>query len=149
MTGISVNLTCYADGNPIPFFKWKFNSTDIRNDTTHTLLSRNRTLSLHNINLHQTGNYSCEVWNEVNGNTSLSSSKMLIVQEKYELLTCGNISCGITESCSKREGRAICTTNKWSVITFVFITLTLIFLITTVILCVERRRHSYERPENK
>ncbi|XP_055996650.1 nectin-3-like [Ostrea edulis] len=139
-TGSNVNLTCSSDGNPDPTFKWKFNSSDIKNNELYKLTLNNTVLVLRNINLNHSGIYVCMASNYlINGSSDITLS----VKKKDPVAiyqpTCDANPCGVTESCSETDGKAVCATNIWSVISFVFIVLSVIFMVATVILCIERR----------
>ncbi|XP_061181468.1 carcinoembryonic antigen-related cell adhesion molecule 5-like [Saccostrea echinata] len=146
--GANVNLTCSSDGNPLPSFKWKFNSSDVLNDERHSLTQDNRTLILRKMVSNDSGIYSCFALNVVDGDTlKMSSNKSLIIKEKHKedveasQPTCGESQCKISEICSEIDGRAVCDVNYWFFAALVFMFFTMIFIVTTTFLCIRRSRH--------
>ncbi|XP_069115655.1 cell adhesion molecule 1-like isoform X1 [Argopecten irradians] len=66
-------LTCAAEGNPAPTYIWKLNGTQVGTATQ---------LSLSNIQIDQSGDYSCEAKNNFNGNTYNLSHMISITIER-------------------------------------------------------------------
>ncbi|XP_062610517.1 uncharacterized protein LOC134272285 [Saccostrea cucullata] len=143
--GESLNLTCSSDGNPVPRFEWKFNSSDILIDDRHTLTRDNRTLRLMNVNLDNNGIYICVASNLIDGEiTKVSSHLTLNVRQREpvptHLFSCAESPCGITESCTESNGRPACTINIWSPICFLFVFLTIVFVVSTAILIIKQKK---------
>ena len=134
-----INLTCISDGNPRPTFKWKFNSTDIMENRKYTFLNENATVKFTFQYLNESGNYQCYVENNVNENyMNNNDSFPVIVKEQTtipELIaseSCFKDACSLVENCSKKDGTVICSLDIWKIISFVFMTLSLILGTTTL-----------------
>lgn len=145
-TGTNVNLTCISDGNPTPTFKWKFNSSNVLIGERHSFTPDNRTLILKNIIFNDSGIYSCFASNLVDGEIrEMSSNISLNVNEDQTSdvdtlpATCDKIQCQTSEICSVVNGIAVCKVNHWFFVTIVFIFLTLVFMVTTIV-CFRRNR---------
>ncbi|XP_062583675.1 uncharacterized protein LOC134245401 isoform X2 [Saccostrea cucullata] len=139
-TGANVNLTCISDGNPTPTFKWKFNSSNVFIDKRHSLTPDNRTLILKNMIFNDSGIYSCFVSNvvdkemrEISSNVSLKVNEEQIGVVETLPATCDKIQCQTSEICSVVNGIADCKVNHWFFVTIVFIFLTLLFMVTTIV----------------
>ncbi|XP_061181236.1 CD166 antigen-like [Saccostrea echinata] len=84
-TGANVNLTCVADGNPVPIFTWKFKTRNVLSDERHYFTLDNRTLILKKMVFNDSGIYSCFASNLVDGEMlKISSSISLKVNEKQK-----------------------------------------------------------------
>ncbi|XP_062577961.1 uncharacterized protein LOC134239847 [Saccostrea cucullata] len=143
--GENLNLTCSSDGNPAPHFKWKFNSSDILNNKRFILTRDNKTLHFLNLNLDNNGIYFCVVSNLIDGEIKKVSSHLTLKVRQREgvrthLLSCAENPCGITESCTESSGRSVCTVNIWSLISFLFVCLTMVFAVSTAILTIKQKR---------
>lgn len=60
-TGESVQLNCKADGNPNPHYSW------FKGNISDTFISDNDTLVITNANISDSGVYTCNTSNEING----------------------------------------------------------------------------------
>lgn len=149
--GDLVKLECISDGNPNPDYTWIFNFTDIVSNEKYNFSANKSELSFTITNITDSGYYQCVASNYFSGKTFNSSSNVtsLSVQEKrhedivYEFVhNCPENPCSLIQSCVPRNGSAYCSLNIWSVITFVFITLTLIFGTACISLTLSRRRQT-------
>lgn len=149
LVGDLVEFECISDGNPNPNYTWIFNFTDIVSDGKYNFSADKSELSFTITNITDSGNYHCVASNYFNGKSFNSSSNVtsLSVQErrheeiKFEFeQSCLGSTCSLIQSCIPRNGSAYCSLNIWSVITFVFITLTLIFGTACISLTLSRRR---------
>lgn len=144
-----MKFKCISEGNPDPNYTWTFNFTDIVSDGKYNFSAYKSELSFTITNFTDSGNYQCVASNDFNRKTFNSSSNIisLSVQEKHHedigydfVQNCPENPCLLIESCLPRNGSAYCSLNIWSVITFVFITLTLIFGTACISLSVSRRK---------
>lgn len=60
-TGESVQLNCKADGNPNPHYSW------FKGNTSDNFITDNDTLVIKNANISDSGVYTCDTSNEING----------------------------------------------------------------------------------
>lgn len=136
--GDHVEMKCTADGNPNPYYTWKFNLTDIMSSVKYTFSVNNSTLSFTVTDITDSGHYQCVASNCINGKLLNSSSIVTLTtqginEEKYSAeleKTC--IPCSSTQSCVIENGRAFCSVNIWIVIAIVFIILTILLGMTTL-----------------
>eukprot|EP00105_Crassostrea_gigas_P026094 XP_011446899.1 PREDICTED: leucine-rich repeats and immunoglobulin-like domains protein 1 isoform X3 [Crassostrea gigas] len=147
--GNLVKFECISDGNPNPNYTWIFNFTEVVSDGKYIFSANKSELSFITTNITDSGYYQCVATNYFNGKTFNSSSNVtsLSVQEKRGedivntfVQNCQENPCSLIQSCISRNGSAYCSLNIWSVIAFVFITLTLIFGTTCISLTLSRRR---------
>lgn len=139
-------LKCVSDGNPSPNYTWIFNLTEVVTSTKYNLSGNNSKLSF-TTNLADNGYYQCVSSNYFGGQKFTSSSNvMLTVQQKNvdESLsdiksTCSRTSCSFIQSCALRNGSSHCSLNIWSVVSFVFIALTVISGAACVSLILSRK----------
>ena len=77
--GSSVKLTCNANGNPVPYYRWykdcDMNST-IANEKIHLIFD---------LNVNKTGTYVCFAYNRLNGSTYKKSENIVIAIGKLKL----------------------------------------------------------------
>lgn len=140
--GENADLKCISDGNPSPNYKWMFNFTEIINSSKYSI-SDDKSKLLFTLHITDNGNYQCVSSNEFGGNVI---NVMLTVQEKNVdpsssdmKSTCSRTSCLFIQSCTLRNGSSICSLNIWSVISFVFIALTIISGAACVSLILSRK----------
>ena len=148
-----INLTCNSDGNPKPTFRWKFNSTDIMENRKYTFLSGNATVQFTIQYLNESGKYHCYAENYVNEKyMNKSDSVTLIVnapstsQHPIATESCED-TCSFMETCYTNDDTAVCSMHIWKLISFVFITLSVILGMATLSLClllrIRKRRIGY------
>lgn len=138
-------MKCTADGNPNPNYTWKFNLTDIMSSVKYTFSVNNSTLSFTVTDITDSGYYQCVASNYFIGTLFNSSSIVILTvqeinEEKYSVelgKTCN--PCSSTESCVIENGRVICSLNIWIVIAIVFIIITFLLGMTTLIFIWLRR----------
>lgn len=143
-----MKFECISEGNPNPNYTWMFNFTEVVNDGKYIFSTNKSELSFTITNITDSGFYQCVATNYFNGKTFNSSNvTSLSVQEKKRedivntfAQKCPENQCSLIQSCIPRNGSAYCSLNIWSVIAFVFITLTLIFGTTCISLTLSRRR---------
>ncbi|XP_062577960.1 uncharacterized protein LOC134239845 isoform X3 [Saccostrea cucullata] len=145
--GSKVTFTCNSDGNPIPTLKWMFNSTYDRSEKIRPLTWKERILVLNSANLNDSGVYLCVASNSIFGEIlHKSSSIALKVQErehgKVNQQTCRENQCAFSESCVVLDHKVLCTTNIWSYIALPFIFFTLLFVVTSAVLCMRSIKDS-------
>lgn len=148
LIGDHVNMKCISDGNPYPYYTWKFNFTDLMSSDKYNFSVNNSTLSFTVTNIADSGYYQCVASNYIKGKLFNSSSIITLTaqeknEEKFSLemeKTCnGKNPCSSTESCVIENGRAFCSVNIWIVIAIVFIIITCILGMTTLSLILLRR----------
>lgn len=154
--GDRVVLECISDGNPNPNYTWIFNLTCIMSDEKYKLSANKSQLSFTTTNITDSGYYQCVASNYFNGKWFNSSSNVtLSVQEmRHEevelefVQSCPKSPCSLIQSCIPRNGSAYCSLNIWSVISFAFITLTLILCTACIGLTLSRRKPKKNAYEN-
>lgn len=147
LIGNSVILECISDGNPNPNYTWKFNHSNIGQNTKFNISADKSMLSFTVTNFSDSGLYQCVAYNYIKGNLFNSSSNVTITvrerhEEEYSLemeKKCLENSCLLIQNCILRNGRAFCSVNIWIVIAVVFISLSLILGTTTMSLIFARR----------
>ena len=149
-----IRLECISDGNPKPTFRWKFNNTDIMENRKYTFNSGNATVEFTIYYLNESGNYQCYVENYVNEKyMSKNDSVTLIVKEPSTTSkpsateSCVEETCSFMEECYINDETAVCSMDAWKIVSFVFITLSLILGITTLslylLLRIRKRKIGY------
>ncbi|XP_061166798.1 cell adhesion molecule 3-like [Saccostrea echinata] len=94
-----LNLTCLADGNPIPTeddYKWTFQS--FYSNTIEEKRSTGKFLILQNLQEAQSGTYTCSVSNSLNSTHSWDIT-ILVVPKQWSVLQCNSNPCGALEIC--------------------------------------------------
>lgn len=136
-----IHLKCISDGNPRPTFRWKFNSTDIMENTKFSFTNQNSTMNFIIQYLNESGDYQCYVENYVNEkNRNKSGSVTLIVKEHNTIpepiatQSCFEDTCSFMETCYTNDDTAVCSMDIWKIISFVFIALSLILGIASLYL---------------
>nr|XP_022338155.1 peroxidasin homolog isoform X2 [Crassostrea virginica] len=149
-----IKLTCNSDGNPKPTFRWKFNSTDIMENRKYTFLSENATVQFTIQYLNESGNYQCYVENFVNEKYMNKSEYVALIvvepsttPQPIATESCVEDTCSFMETCYTNDDTAVCSLHIWKLISFVFITLSLILGMATLSLClllrIRKRRIGY------
>ena len=146
--GDIIRITCSSDGSPRPTFQWMFNFTEIVNGEKYHLSDQHRTIEFNIGSIEDSGYYRCFASNSFKGKVyNITDEKMLIVQEKDINLStarksCLNIECSSIEKCTIQDNTAICSVDIWKIVTFVFLSFSLLLGTTFVILW------RYLRPRN-
>lgn len=148
--GDPVKFKCISDGNPNPTYTWIFNFTDIESNGKYIFSANKSELSFNITNITDSGYYQCVASNYFKGKTFNSSSNVTLTfkEKRHEdivfefIQNCLDNPCSLIHNCISRNGSAYCSLNIWSVITFVFITLTLIFGTACISLTLSRRRQT-------
>lgn len=148
-------MKCTADGNPNPYYSWKVNLTDIMSSVKYTFSVNKSTLSFTVTDITDSGHYQCVASNYINGKLFNSSSIVTLTiqginEEKYpaELeKTCS--PCSSTHGCVIENGRAFCSVNIWIVIAIVFIIITFLLGMTTLIFIWLRRTQRLKTVNNR
>ena len=146
--GDRIRITCSSDGNPRPTFQWMFNLTEIVNGEKYHLSDQDRTIEFNIGSTEDSGYYRCFASNSIKGKVyNIIDEKMLIVQERDINLStarksCSNIECSSIEKCTIKDNTAICSVDIWKIVTFVFLSFSLVLGTTFVILW------RYLRPRN-
>lgn len=141
-----MKFECISEGNPNPQYSWMFNFTEVVSDGKYTFSANKSGLSFTITSTTDSGNYQCVASNYINGKLFNSSSNVTLkVQEKNRAIdkweqSCPENPCFFIQNCVPRNGTAHCSLNIWSVITFVFITLTLICGTACISLTLLRKR---------
>lgn len=154
--GDFVKFQCISDGYPNPNYTWMFNITEVVGDGKYTFSANKSELSFNITNITDSGYYQCVASNYFNGKTFNSSSNItLSVQEKRHeeielefVQSCPENPCSLIQNCIPRYGSAYCSLNIWSVITVVFIPLTLIFGTACTSLTLSRRKRKKNTYKN-
>ncbi|XP_062616525.1 cell adhesion molecule 3-like [Saccostrea cucullata] len=145
--GSKVTLTCNSDGNPVPTFKWIYNSTNERSEKMRPLTWKKKKLVLHNVELNDSGVYCCVASNAIFGEILHKSSNIALIIQEQEQVTvykqsCRENQCAFSERCVVLDHKVLCTTNIWSYIALPFIFFTLLFVVTTAVLCMRSSKDS-------
>ena len=146
--GDRIRITCSSDGNPRPTFQWMFNLTEIVYGEKYHLSDQDRTIEFNIGSTEDSGYYRCFASNSIKGKVyNIIDEKMLIVQERDINLStarksCSNIECSSIEKCTIKDNTAICSVDIWKIVTFVFLSFSLVLGTTFVILW------RYLRPRN-
>ncbi|XP_061166797.1 cell adhesion molecule 3-like [Saccostrea echinata] len=121
-----LNITCIADGNPIPTdedYKWTFQS--FYSNTTEEKNSNGKFLVLQNLQKEDSGTYTCSVTNSLN--STHSSNITIIVNgtlpEPWPILYCLSNPCGALEKCVDLGQKYNCETNAMSIVGVLFVIL--------------------------
>ena len=149
-----IQLTCISDGNPRPTFRWKFNSTDIMENRKYTFDNGNATVKFTFQYLNDSGNYQCCVENFVNEKYMNKSEYVTLIvvepsttPQPIAAESCVEDTCSFMETCYTNDDTAVCSLHIWKLISLVFITLSLIFGMATLSLClllrIRKRRIGY------
>ncbi|KAL3980509.1 protein SMG9 [Sarotherodon galilaeus] len=86
----TLNLTCSAESTPSARFNWFLNGTKISNTSAEYIKEE--------VELSDSGNYTCQAWNNITERTSSSAGHELTVTEKSSGLSAGAIA-GIVIAC--------------------------------------------------
>ena len=138
--GERIRLTCSSDGNPRPNFQWMFNFTEIVNGEKYHLLDQNTTLEFNIASIRDSGYYGCFASNSFNGNLYNSNDKILLIVQDKNIYSstarksCLNMHCSSIEKCTTKDNIGICSLDVWKIVALLFISFSLIFGTTTVIL---------------
>ena len=149
-----INFTCISNGNPQPTFRWKFNSMDIMENRKYTFLNKNATVAFTLQYLNESGNYQCNVKNYVNekymmknDSVTLTVKELNIIPEPIATESCFRDTCSFIERCYESDDTAVCSQDIWKIISFFFITFSVILGMTTFSLClllrIQKRRKGY------
>lgn len=149
-------MECISDGNPNPFYTWKFNSTDLMSSDKYTFSVNNSALSFTVTDFTDSGYYQCVASNYIKGKQFNSSSNVTItVQERNKLehllridKTCNESPCSSVQNCVVKDGRSFCLVNIWIVIAIVFIIITFILGMTTLSFILLRRTQQLKTIKN-
>lgn len=154
--GDNVNIECVSDGNPNPYYTWKFNSTDLMSSDKYTFSVNNSALSFTVTDITDSGYYQCVASNYFKGKLFNSLSNVTItVQERNKLehllkmdKTCNGSPCSSVQNCVIKDRRAVCLVNIWIVIAIIFIIITFIFGMTTLSFILLRRTQQLKTINN-
>ena len=138
--GEDISLHCNANCNPFPNITWMFQSFDHskgRKKLT-SLKGAASTLTLKNIQMDVSGNYTCFVKNAIGEsyNVVLINVSERVKSNQTRIFLCDG--CWAFENCKRKTDKAICVTNIWMLIAIVFIILSVVFVIAIVFLMKHR-----------
>ncbi|XP_062578877.1 carcinoembryonic antigen-related cell adhesion molecule 6-like [Saccostrea cucullata] len=139
--GDDLKLECFSDSNPPPIYSWTFQSTNNSEDTKYNISYRS-SLILNNLQINNSGNYTCSAFNTFNGKNFNVTSVVSISVRNPDIqapLTCDSNPCQIGELCKEKDGQAVCGFNMWKAVSFIFIPLTVVFASSVAFLFIKIR----------
>ena len=83
--GTAVNLTCSADGFPVPVITWTFQAMTFTNETVNTSNSTHTesTIVITNLLLSHGGSYSCQIDSDAVVMSNSSSATVTVIGGKF------------------------------------------------------------------
>lgn len=155
--GDRLTIQCITDSNPLPAFKWYFrpNGSSVERPMVFT----DNKLEFDSLQVTDSGTYICTAVNEVGSNSPNATTRVSVFVKRYY----GCSQCRYIEICQQNYEKIECIPNKWVPTAVVFVTLSVAFAVSSIVLFKTRKKtqenitskhmnntrsHPYDAPEN-
>lgn len=132
--GESLTIQCITDSNPLPTFKWYFRSNGTSVERPIGLTDNK--LEFDSLQVTDSGAYICTAVNGVGSNSPNATTRVSVSVKRYY----GCSQCGYIDTCQQNYDEIECIPNKWVPTAVVFMTLSVAFAVSSIVLYINRKR---------
>lgn len=132
--GESLTIQCITDSNPLPTFKWYFrpNGTFVERPMGFT----DNKLEFDSLQVTDSGTYICTAVNKVGSNSPNATTRVSVSVKRYY----GCSQCWYIDTCQQNYDEIECIPNKWVPTAVVFMTLSVAFAVSSIVLFKTRKK---------
>lgn len=132
--GDRLTIQCITDSNPLPAFKWYFrpNGSSVERPMVFT----DNKLEFDSLQVTDSGTYICTAVNKVRSNSPNATTRVSVFVKKYY----GCSQCRYIEICQQNYEKIECIPNKWVPSAVVFMTLSVAFAVSSIVLFKTRKK---------
>lgn len=132
--GDRLTIQCITDSNPLPAFKWYFrpNGSSVERPMVFT----DNKLEFDSLQVTDSGTYICTAVNKVRSNSPNATTRVSVFVKRYY----GCSQCRYIEICQHNYEKIECIPNKWVPTAVVFMTLSVAFAVSSIVLFKTRKK---------
>lgn len=132
--GDRLTIQCITDSNPLPAFKWYFrpNGSSVERPMVFT----DNKLEFDSLQVTDSGTYICTAVNKVRSNSPNATTRVSVFVKRYY----GCSQCRYIEICQQNYEKIECIPNKWVPTAVVFMTLSVAFAVSSIVLFKTRKK---------
>lgn len=134
--GDHLTIQCLTISNPPPAFKWYFRRNGTSQESPIGRTSTHSKLEFDKLHATSSGTYICTVINEARSNSPNATTHVSVSVRKYH--DCNQ--CRLIEICQQNYEKIECIPNDWVPIALVFMTVSVAFAVSSIFLCINRKR---------
>lgn len=132
--GDRLTIQCITDSNPLPTFKLYFrpNGTFVERPMGLT----DNKLEFDSLQVTDSGTYTCTAVNKVGSNSPNATTRVSVFVKRYYMCS----QCRYIDACHQNNDKIECILNKWVPTAVVFMTLSVAFAVSSIVLCINVNR---------
>lgn len=132
--GESLTIQCLTDSNPLPAFKWYFWPNG-SSEERPVVLNQNK-LAFESLQVTDSGTFTCTAVNKVGSNSPNATTRVSVFVKRYY----GCSQCRYIDTCQQNYDEIECIPNKWVPTAVVFMTLSVAFAVSSIVLFKTRKK---------
>lgn len=141
--GESLTIQCLTDSNPLPAFKWYFWPNG-SSEERPVVLNQNK-LAFESLQVTDSGTFTCTAVNKVGSNSPNATTRVSVFVKRYY----GCSQCRYIDTCQQNYDEIECISNKWVPTAVVFMTLSVAFAVSSIVLFKTRKKKTQENITSK